>query len=168
MNKYDNGKIYTIRCRLDDDLIYVGSTIQPLYKRWHGHKTKSQNDEFKHRHLYNKINELGIENFYIELYENFNCLSKEELNQREGEITRQIGTLNKYIAGRTQKEYTKDNVEKISETKKQYYENNKEKIKNKMNEYYGKNKEKIKNRTNEYYEKNKEKKKNIMKKIKKK
>ena len=33
-NKYNNGKIYTIRCRDDNNLIYVGSTVQPLYKRW--------------------------------------------------------------------------------------------------------------------------------------
>ena len=35
-NKYHNGKIYTIRNKNDDTLItliYVGSTIQPLYKR---------------------------------------------------------------------------------------------------------------------------------------
>ena len=37
-DKYKNGKIYTIRCKNDDSLIYVGSTVQPLFKRWHQHK----------------------------------------------------------------------------------------------------------------------------------
>jgi hypothetical protein len=32
-HKYKNGKIYTIRCKNDDTLIYVGSTTQPLFKR---------------------------------------------------------------------------------------------------------------------------------------
>ncbi len=32
-DKYKNGKIYTIRHKNDDSLIYVGSTIQPLFKR---------------------------------------------------------------------------------------------------------------------------------------
>jgi hypothetical protein len=47
------------------------------------------------------MNELGIDNFYIELYENYSCSSKEELNRREGEIIRDIGNLNHVIAGRT-------------------------------------------------------------------
>ena len=32
-DKYKNGKIYTIRCKKDDTLIYVGSTTQPLFKK---------------------------------------------------------------------------------------------------------------------------------------
>ena len=47
-NKYNNGKIYTIRCHDDQNLIYVGSTVQPLYKRWHQHKINASNKkEFK-------------------------------------------------------------------------------------------------------------------------
>ena len=33
-NKYQNGKIYTIRNKNDDNLIYVGSTVQPLHKHF--------------------------------------------------------------------------------------------------------------------------------------
>ena len=39
-NKYHNGKIYTIRCRDDDTLIYVGSSCLPLHKRFYEHKQK--------------------------------------------------------------------------------------------------------------------------------
>ena len=46
-NKYKNGKIYTIRNRNDNDLIYVGSTVQPLYKRFICHKTNSKNPKFE-------------------------------------------------------------------------------------------------------------------------
>ena len=42
--------------------------------------------------------------WYIELYENYPCENKEQLNKREGEIIREIGTVNKQIAGRTYKE----------------------------------------------------------------
>jgi hypothetical protein len=42
-NKYNNGKIYTIRYKNDDSLIYVGSTVTPLYKRFSNHKTNSKN-----------------------------------------------------------------------------------------------------------------------------
>ena len=33
MPDYKQGKIYTVRCKTDDTLIYVGSTTQPLSER---------------------------------------------------------------------------------------------------------------------------------------
>ena len=98
-NKYNNGKIYTIRCTDNNNLIYVGSTIQPLYKRWYEHK-QLYNKEGKqyNKLLYIKMRELGFDKFYIELYENINCENIEQLHKKEGEIIRQIATLNKNIA----------------------------------------------------------------------
>ena len=75
-NKFKNGKIYTIRNRNDNSLIYVGSTVQPLYKRWDQHKRTLKNEKTNNILLYSKIQEFGIEKFYIELFENFNCNSK--------------------------------------------------------------------------------------------
>ena len=46
-DKYKNGKIYTIRCKNDDSLIYVGSTVQPLFKRWFEHKSRVINEKSK-------------------------------------------------------------------------------------------------------------------------
>ncbi len=37
----------------------------------------------------------------MELYENFSCDNVEELHKREGEIIKEIGTLNRCVAGRT-------------------------------------------------------------------
>ena len=98
-NKYNNGKIYTIRCTDNNNLIYVGSTTQPLYKRWYEHK-QLYNKEGKqyNKLLYIKMRELGFDKFYIELYENINCENIEQLHKKEGEIIRQIATLNKNIA----------------------------------------------------------------------
>ena len=169
MNKYNNGKIYTIRCKYDNNLIYVGSTIQPLYKRWNDHKrnyNKENNKEYN-KLLYIKMREFGIDLFYIELYEDYSCEKKEQLNRKEGDIIRQIGTLNKEIAGRTQTEYEKENSKKISETKKKYRDMNKDKLSNQRKEYYiqnkdkfkqyhEENKEQLKAKRKEYYEKNKE------------
>ncbi len=123
-DKYKNGKIYTIRCKNDDSLIYVGSTVQPLFKRWHQHKNdvKRKNNLL----LYQKISETNIEDWYIELYEEFSCENKEQLNKREGEIIREIGTLNKRIAGRTQKDWNEANKDKMSEYYKKKYEANKD------------------------------------------
>jgi hypothetical protein len=80
-DKYKNGKIYTIRCKNDDTLIYVGSTVQPLFKRWHQHKACLNNEKNKDYNIlvYQKMRETNIEDWYIELYENFPCNSKEEL-----------------------------------------------------------------------------------------
>ncbi len=129
MPDYQQGKIYTIRCRTDNTSIYVGSTTQSLAKRWGGHKVDSKRCNVI---LYQVING-EWKNWYIELYELYPCNNKEELCKKEGEITRLIGNLNSRIAGRTQKEYNEI-----------YYENNKEKlaVKNKTN-YDEKYKEKI-------------------------
>ena len=145
MPDYSNGKIYTLRCRNDTTLIYVGSTIQPLCKRFSGHKNRS----LKHPEMliYKTINN-DWKNWYIELYELFPCNCKEELLKKEGEIIRLISSLNKQIAGRTITEWIKDNKEKLKENHKQYYENNKEKIKEKVNKYKNKNYEKIKEKKN--------------------
>ena len=36
------------------------------------------------------MNEIGIDNFYIELYVKYSCDSKEELFRKEGEIIREL------------------------------------------------------------------------------
>ena len=84
-NKYKNGKIYTIRYKNDNRLIYVGSTVQPLYKRWSQHKLDSKNPKHENRLLYSKMNETDINDWYIELYEDCPCERKEQLTQREGQ-----------------------------------------------------------------------------------
>jgi len=78
MPDYKQGKIYTIRCKTDDTLIYVGSTIEPLCRRMSKHKYDSLNKPtiFFYQHIDD------WDNRYIELFENFPCNSKEELNKR--------------------------------------------------------------------------------------
>jgi hypothetical protein len=127
-NKYKNGKIYTLRNKNDDSLIYVGSTVQPLYKRLSQHKIDSKRTKHENRLLFKKMNETDIINdWYIELYEDCPCVRKEQLTQREGQVIREIGTLNTRIEGRTYKQYYEDNNEKMKEQDKKYYEANKEK-----------------------------------------
>jgi hypothetical protein len=133
MPDYSKGKIYTIRCRTDDTLIYVGSTIQSLAVRLGEHKRKCYREECKNWLIYKIINN-NWDNWYIELHSSYPCNSKEELCKREGEIIREIGTLNMKIMGRTNKEYYLNNIEKILEEKKEYYQNNKEKISKKKKE----------------------------------
>jgi hypothetical protein len=141
MPDYTKGKIYTIRCRTDDTLIYVGSTIQPLSVRFGGHKATSNRAKYQYNLLYRNINN-NWDNWYIELYEENSCENKEQLGKREGEVIRLIGTLNSAIAGRTRKEWRYDNKDKISEQQKQLYEANKEKRLIYQKQYYN-NKKKI-------------------------
>jgi len=156
--RYKNGKIYTIRYRNDSTLIYVGSTCLPLYKRWHAHKKRCfrAGDEGYDCLLYQKIRETNdIENWYIELYENYPTDSKELLLKFEGEVIRKLSTLNKRIEGRTKQEYQQDNKEKICERKQKYKESHRDEIKTKSKEYYDNNKIIIIEKRKEYYENNK-------------
>jgi hypothetical protein len=156
MPDYLQGKIYTIRCKSDNSLIYVGSTTQSLSMRMAGHRKEIYNENRKHytKKLYQIIREMdNLNEWYIELYENFPCNNKEELLRKEGEIIRQIGTLNKEIAGRTKKEYRAENKERIRERDRIYEKENKEQITARKKEYY----EKVKERKKEQYEQNKEK-----------
>jgi hypothetical protein len=110
MPDYKQGKIYTIRCKTDDTLIYVGCTTKSLCERMAKHKP---------------------------------CENKEQLNKRKGDIIREIGTVNKSIAGRTRQEWYEDNKEKYKEINKKYHQNNKDKRKERDKEYKQKNKDKI-------------------------
>ena len=147
MPNYSNGKIYVIRFIEDDNNIYVGSTIQPLSVRFANHKRNTDCSLYQ----YVETKYYGNwSNCYIELFENYPCENKEQLNRREGEVIRDIGTINKRIEGRTLKEYYIDNKDKILEKAKEYNINNAEKIKEQMKEYYINNAEKRKEQMKEY------------------
>lgn len=143
--RYKRGKIYTIRCRYDDTLIYVGSTIDTLAKRMGGHKNKSTKVIYP---LYKKINN-DWDNWFIELYENYPCNNKQELLKREGEVTRQIGNLNKQIASRTKSQYYEDNKETLYEKQKIWNMVNNEKKNNYAKKYRDNNKENIEDKARE-------------------
>ena len=153
---YQNGKIYCIRNTKSND-IYVGSSCEPYSsKRMVKHRSNAKNERDRNMLLYQKMNDLGIENFYIELIENYPCESKDQLRAREKHYIREMATLNKRIETRTDKEWREDNKEYIQEWKKQHYENNKDEINKKSKQYREENKDKIKQRSKNYYEQNKE------------
>ena len=156
MPDYNKGKIYTIRCRTDDTLIYVGSTIQPLSVRIGEHKRRGNNVKYQNILIYKTINN-NWDDWYIELYEEYPCENKEQLCKREGEVIRSIGTLNTRIEGRTRQEHYEDNKDDIAIKQKTYRENNKDDIAIKDKQYYENNKDKIAIKCKEYYENNKDK-----------
>jgi hypothetical protein len=140
-NKYHNGKIYKIT-DISYNKSYIGSTTEELSQRMARHRQgfkRFLNDNKNYLRAYDLFNEYGIENCKIELFEYFKCDTFQELRRKEGEHIKNTECVNKYVAGRTQKEYKQDNKDKIQIYNKEYAEQNKDKIK----EYNNANKDKI-------------------------
>ena len=157
MPDYQNGKIYKILNNVDDE-IYVGSTIEALGQRMSKHRYSMK--KRPHYKLYKHMHELDVENFYIELIENCPCNGVYELRAREGYYIREIGTLNKNVAGRTPREcvdihYNK-NIEKYKEYKKQYWDTHKDKYNEEKRKYRLDNKDEVNEQRRSRYQENKE------------
>ena len=148
--RYKRGKIYCVRCRYDDSLIYVGSTINTLPKRMARHRKDTLCS------LYQYVNG-DWDNWYIELYEYYPCNNKPELDKREGQVTREIGNINKFVAGRTRKEYYNENHEKCLEISRQYRQNNHERISEQRKQHYQDNRDEILEKQKQHYQDNREK-----------
>jgi hypothetical protein len=135
---YTKGKIYKITDNAYTKM-YIGSTIQPLCKRFAHHKAKYLKWKNGSNHkltVFEIFDEFSIENCKIELIENYSCNSKEQLEQKEGDHIRINDCVNKRIEGRTKKQYTKDTTEIRKEYKKKYYQENKGKLIEKSTNYY--------------------------------
>jgi len=133
---YSKGKIYVVKSLTSPD-VYVGSTLQTLRDRMSLHRSN-----WKLGLILGKRKDIvkDITEWYIELYELFPCITKKELTTREGDIIKEIGTLNKNIAGRTKQQYKTDHLEETKQYNKQYYADHIEKSK----QYYIEHKEKAK------------------------
>ena len=153
---YQNGKIYCIRS-YQTDLIYIGSTTQPLSKRLSKHRQDFNNWKNNIHYYITSIELIKYDDHYIEVIENYPWNSKEELEKREGELIRETeNTVNKNIAGRTIRQYREDNKAQILEKQKQYREDNKEYISEYKKQYREENKEQIREYHKQHYEENKE------------
>ena len=144
-NKYANGKIYKL-WSLETNEIYVGSTVQPLHKRLYEHRSKARQTPCS-RVIYQEMNSLGIDSFSIELIEDYPCKSLNELHRREGHWIRELrATLNKFVAGRTGKEYREENKDKIHTYRKSWVQSNTEKLKEYRKAYNELNKDNLRAR----------------------
>ena len=163
MPDYTRSKIYQLLNSVNDE-IYVGSTIEPLHVRLCKHKYDASRLTTP---LYNKMRELGKDNFYIELIEEYSCNCRTELLAREGHYIKERGTINKQVAGRTDKEYYEEHKEKwceyrrenrdhINSKKRELYHNNKNVHNQKQKEYRDNHKEQGKEAHKQWRETNKE------------
>jgi hypothetical protein len=134
---YENGKIYTIRS-YETDKYYIGSTCNPLRKRFFQHKVNYGLFLKEKYHYVSSFDIMKYDDCYIELLEMYPCTSKEELNKHEGECIRKYKNevVNKQITGRTNKEYREDNKEGISKQRKQYRDDNKIQIREKKQQKF--------------------------------
>lgn len=145
MSKYQRGKIYKIT---SGELTYIGSTCEPtLARRLSVHVAQFKGwKDGKGKVTSFQVLELG--NYEITLLELCPCGSKDELTARERHWIESIPCVNKYIPGRTQKEYRKEHIEKIKEWDKKYKEDHADMIK----KYYEENTELFSERSKKYHE----------------
>ena len=123
---YANGKIYAIYNYIDPSLIYVGSTCQSLSKRLSKHRREVNSRKSQTIPLYMKMREIGKEQFYIELLEEYPCNNNEQLRAREGHYIREKGTLNGRIEDRTYKERMEEQKEKWQEYRRERWQDKRE------------------------------------------
>jgi len=86
MNKYNNGKIYMIKCN-KTNLCYVGSTIQPLKTRLKKHETDFRGfmgiNGNKPRNYRGSADIIINGDYNIELLEECCCENRRELERKE-------------------------------------------------------------------------------------
>lgn len=109
---YKNGKIYCIRNHIDGR-IYVGSTCQSLSKRMAYHRQDAKKANRHNTLIYPLMLNYGLEQYYIELVEEYPCENSNQLEKREGGITREMkASLNMKVSGRTKEEYKVEEADK--------------------------------------------------------
>ena len=156
MPNYQNGKIYKLVNDENDD-IYVGSTTQPLSKRFGDHKSSYK---YHMNNTYKFITAFDIVKYQsckIILIENFSCNSKYELEARERYYIDILKCVNKNRPNKTDKDNKQYKQQHYINNKQCYLENaqqrnlkNKLDIKNYQEQYKKNNKEKIKEYMKEY------------------
>lgn len=146
MNKYNNSKIYKLINKQNNEIIYVGSTINKLNKRMCAHRVDSI--KFPERKIYIECNRIGMNNVRIVLVENVVCQNKENLHMREQYY------IDLLVPGMNARGAV-FNVEKEKENKKKYYTENKVELGKKNKKYHTENKAEIDKYQKDYHIENK-------------
>lgn len=115
MNVYHNSKIYKIVPRINPntEYCYIGSTTLSLKERYAQHKRDYIRYLLRERKIRTSVfdifDDYSVDDCMILLIERFRCKTVIELRKREGYWIRQYPKcVNKYIAGRTKKEWIQD------------------------------------------------------------
>jgi len=111
--RYRNGKIYAIKC-MDNDDVYIGSTIQELHERLYKHIADYYNYIEGKTNYVTSFELIDTGNYFIELIKKYPCNNKSELQKEEGRLQREMDCINKLIAGRSSSEYYRENIEIVT------------------------------------------------------
>lgn len=142
--KYDNGKIYMIESAIGE-CCYIGSTINSLEHRFKQHCNNYRKGRYR-----TSAEVLQYPDAEIILILKYPCKNKYELCRKEGEfIKNHNNCVNKYIAGRTKKEYRDSHKKEASIQHKLYHEKNKEKLNMNTKLYRQKNKILLRQKANQ-------------------
>lgn len=129
MTNYQNGKMYQIYSQ-NSDKVYIGSTCSLLRKRLQLHEGNYRAYKKGNANYITAFDVMKEGDYDIALIEHWPCESKQKLEEREGYWVKKYkqtdNCINKFIPGRTRKQYRQDNAEIIKSKRKQ-----KEKEKNK-------------------------------------
>jgi hypothetical protein len=176
---YKKGHIYKIICKIDSNIVYIGSTFTEIRKRWAKHKQQYKYDNGV-LSIHKYFDKYDINNFKIILIKSYLCYQEHKrdykhisafetlwINKTKNICVNAVLPFNpaKYIIKNSifeknkRKEYYNNNKERIQIAKKDYYNKNKERKIQIAKDYYNNNKEKIAEMSKEYNYKNKEKKK---------
>ncbi len=162
---FSQGLIYSIICKTDETLIYVGSTTN-FTQRKNRHKTACNNE--KHRDHNTPVYVMirangGWDSFDMKPVREFPCENNIQLVIEEERIRKDMhANLNTYRAFLSPeerkeqiKEWNKNNTAKIAEKNKKYYEANAAKLNEDKKKYYQENSAKIAENGKKYSEANK-------------
>ena len=131
MPDYQLGKIYIITSK-NIKLLYIGSTAQKyISTRITGHIRDYKNGSKKCC----SYKAIDCDDYNYKLLKDFPCSNIRQLKREEGfwilhyKEQSHYECVNKYIAGRTVKEWYVDMRDKMKEQKKEWYDDNQDKIK---------------------------------------
>ena len=133
INKYKNGKIYIIYSLISSKVSF-GSTIQKFDRRFQ-HHICYYNGYKKGKYKYcnstcDMFDELDFNNCKVKLIKNYPCNSKKALEIEEGNFIKSSkNCYNKYVAGRTQKEYREEHAVESKKYREEHADKEKKYIK---------------------------------------
>ena len=156
---YSTGTVYKIICKLDSDIVYIGSTFNSLRNRWQHHKGSYKeylNGKYSCVSIYPFFQKYGIENFKIIRIKEYECYRATRVDYKHLHAYEQLwinktkNCINKYSPFSIPIIYK----ERQRQIEKIRYENNKERIKERVKLYAKEHKVEIKERSKIYREKN--------------
>jgi hypothetical protein len=161
---YSNALIYSIICKTDETLLYIGSTTN-FRQRKKNHKNVCNNENSVHHNLQVYVMMRangGWDNFNMTPVKEYSCENKIQLVIEEERIRKEmnanLNTHRAYLSleerREDRKKYQEVNAAKIAENGKKYYEANAAKISEYGKKYYEANTAKIAENNKKYYEAN--------------